>query len=218
MTIKNLIFDLDGTLIDSSEGVIEAVNYSLRQMGQCEQTPEAIKPYIGYALETMYPQFTDAPVKELYKHFQVKAAQSVVASTNILEGVERMLRELAKKDYSMVIASTKIKRHIDKIIDKFDWHDVFKYWVGGDEVVKVKPDPEIFYKAMERLKAKPAETIVIGDTVNDILAARAIPLKSVAILSPYGGREKLLASGPDYFLESISLLPALLEQINARRI
>jgi HAD superfamily hydrolase (TIGR01549 family) len=213
LIIKNLIFDLDGTLIDSSRGVVEAVNYSLRQMGQPEQKPEAIKPFIGYALEVMYPEFTDAPLEELHKHFQVKAAESVVSSTVVLDGVGETLAILAGQNYTMAIATTKIKKHIDKIIDKFGWRPYFKTWVGGDEVAKVKPDPEIFFKILDRLKADSSETLVVGDTINDILAARAVPMPSVAVLSPYGGREKLKVAHPDYFLESVADLPDLLETI-----
>ncbi len=217
MTVNNLIFDLDGTLIDSSRGVVEAVNYSLRQMGQSEQPPEVIKPFIGYSLEVMYPQFTNAPIKELYRHFQVKAAETIVASTFPLDGTEEILRTLAAQKYQMAIATTKIKKHVDRIIDKFGWQEFFAAWVGGDEVKKVKPDPEIFHLVLERIKADPRETLVVGDTLNDILAARAVPLRSAAIASPYGGREKLLASSPDYFLESISELPELLARINQGR-
>ena len=95
MIVKNLIFDLDGTLIDSSDGVVQAVNYSLRQMGEAEQPADVIKKYIGYPLSTMYPDFTDAPMRELYAHFQVKAAETVVSSTIVLPGVEEMV-ELAE--------------------------------------------------------------------------------------------------------------------------
>jgi len=214
MKIKNLIFDLDGTLIDSSEGVVEAVNYSLRMMGQPEQSPEKIKPFIGYSLKIMYPEFTDAPLEDLYRHFQIKAAESVVTSTTELDGAGETVRELARKDYTLAIASTKIKYHIDRIVEKFEWQTFFTSWAGGDEVSEVKPDPEIFHLVLKRLPADPAETLIIGDTVNDIKAARAVPMRSVAVSSPYGGRREVLNSHPDYYLESIRQLPDLLEKIN----
>lgn len=214
MKIKNIIFDLDGTLIDSSEGVVEAVNYSLRMTGQPEQSPEKIKPFIGYSLKVMYPEFTDAPLEDLYRHFQTKAAESVVSSTVVLDGAEETVRRLAGEGYSLAIASTKIKYHIERIVTKFDWRKLFRTWAGGDEVTEVKPDPEILHLVLERLGADPAETMVVGDTVNDIIAARAVPMRAVAIASPYGGQGDLKNSQPDYFLESIDELPALVEKIN----
>ena len=208
--VKNLIFDLDGTLIDSSEGVVEAVNYSLEKVGAPPQTPDAIKPYIGYPLEKMYPNFTDAPVDELCAHFQEKATETVVSSTVSLPGVDSTLRELCDRGYRLAIATTKIKVHVNGIIDKFGWQDRFAVATGGDEVEQVKPDPTIFLLTLERLKAPKSESMAIGDTINDVIAARAVPLMVTAVLSPYGGREKLMASGPDYFIENLpELLPLL---------
>ncbi|UCG62125.1 MAG: HAD family hydrolase [Candidatus Zixiibacteriota bacterium] len=213
MTVRNVVFDLDGTLIDSSDGVVEAVNYSLRKMGEAEQRPEVIKAFIGYPLSQMYPQFTRAPVRELYRHFQQKAAETVVSSTDILPGVELTLHRLKATGFQLAIASTKIRRHIDGIVEKFCWHDLISAYSGGDEVEKVKPDPEILLLTLRRMGAMPAETIVVGDTVNDVLAARAVPMKVVGINSPYGGREKVIDAGPDYFIDSIEELVELLDNL-----
>lgn len=215
-TIKNLIFDLDGTLIDSSHGVVEAVNYSLRQMGQPEQKPEVIKTFIGYPLEEMYPHFTDAPPKELYAHFRVKAAETVVASTEILPGVAQTLRRLDDRGFRMAIATTKIRANVNGILEKLGWQKLFRATTAGDEVNRVKPDPSILRLTLKRLKAKPSETIVVGDTINDILAARGVPMKVVAVASPFGGQEKVIAASPDFFIESITELLDLLERHNSR--
>jgi HAD superfamily hydrolase (TIGR01509 family) len=208
--IRYLIFDLDGTLIDSSDGVVDAVNYSLRRMGADEQPPDRIKSYIGYPLSQMYPVFTDAPVAELYAHFRVRAADTVVASSVALEGVDQTLRELRRSGYQMAVASTKVREHIEGIVAKLGWGDHFRILIGGDEVDRVKPDPEMFRVALTRLSATAGESLVVGDTINDILAARAVPMKAVAVNSPYGGREQLQASEPDHFIERITDLPALL--------
>ncbi len=213
MRINNLIFDLDGTLIDSSEGVVEAVNYSLRQMGEPEQSPQNIKAFIGYSLSQMYPTFTDAPVKELYSHFQKKAAETVVSSTVLLPGADETLRRLKADGYRLAIASTKIRRHIGGIINKFDWHDLITTFAGGDEVAHVKPDPEIFLLTMSRMSADVSETLVVGDTINDVQAARAVPMTVVAVDSPYGGTDKLLKAQPDYFVKSIDDIVGLIDKI-----
>lgn len=213
MPVKNLIFDLDGTLIDSADGVVESVNYSLRMVGAAEQTAEKIRSFIGFPLSQMYPQFTNAPVKELYGHFQDKAAETIVQSTRLLDGVQILMPFLKQSGYRLAIASTKVRRHVDGILDRFNWRGLFDAVVGGDEVAHVKPAPDAFLLALERLGAQPNETLVIGDTINDVQAARGVPMEIAAVSSPYGGREQLLASAPDYFMERIDDLPELLGRL-----
>jgi pyrophosphatase PpaX len=186
-------------------------------MGQPEQKPEAIKAFIGYPLEKMYPHFTDAPLKELYAHFRVKAAETVVASTEVLPGVAQTLRRLDDRGYRMAIATTKIRANVNGILEKLGWQKLFHATTAGNEVEKVKPDPSILRLTLKRLKAKPSETIVVGDTINDILAARAVPMKVVAVASPFGGREKVIAASPDFFIESITELLDLLDRHNGQR-
>jgi len=210
ITISNLIFDLDGTLIDSSDGVVEAVNYSLQQMGQPQQSPEAIKPFIGYPLETMYPHFTDAPLDKLLGHFRDKAVETIVVSTSPLSGVEEVLSLLQAEGFKMAIATTKIRMHVDGILAKLGWESIFSVIVGGDEVTRVKPDPEALELTLKRLHARAGETLMIGDTINDVLAAKAVPMKVVAVASPYGIMKDLMGSGPDHYIKSIADLPGLL--------
>ena len=82
------------------------------------------------------------------------------------------------------------------------------------EVPSVKPDPAAFRKALDEMAGEPTETAVVGDTINDILAAQAVPLSVIAVASPYGGQTEVAAAGPDYFIDSIADLPGLLERRN----
>ncbi|MBU8934295.1 MAG: HAD family hydrolase [candidate division Zixibacteria bacterium] len=200
-------------MIDSSDGVVEAVNYSLREMGEPEQPPDKIKPFIGYSLTHMYPHFTDAPMGELRRLFQIQAKRSMVASTVVLPGVEEVLKRLHEAEYGLAIASTKIIIHISGILAKFGWESIFEVFSGGDEVAQVKPDPEIFRLTLERLEANPGQAVVVGDTVNDVLAALSVPVSVVAVASPYGGEDKVRQAGPDHFLEHVEELPDLLTSI-----
>lgn len=214
MQLKNIVFDLDGTLIDSSEGVAEAVNYSLTKMGLPTKPLEEITPFIGYPLQEMYQHFTDVPYDQLHHHFQVKAAETVVASTRPLPGVDAVLKQLHEEGYRLAIGTTKIRRHVDAIIQKCGWTELIAASVGGDEVPNVKPAPDCFREALTRLDVQPSESIVVGDTINDVLAAQAVPVKIAAVRSPYGGTVKMLEAQPDYFLESITQVPAFLRSIN----
>ncbi len=210
-SIRNLIFDLDGTLIDSSEGVVDAVNYSLRMMGEPEQSPERIKTFIGYPLTTMYPHFSKVSPLELCEHFKVRAAETVISSTAALDGADKTLRELHKAGYKMAIATTKITCHLRGIVDLLNWSPLFDALVGGDEVKQVKPAPEPFILALERLGVSAEHSLVIGDTFNDVMAAKAVPMLVAEVASPYGAPKGLPTAEPDFRLDSISGVLALLD-------
>jgi len=211
-TTRALVLDLDGTLIDSSDGVVDAVNYSLRMMEQPEQPPERIKSYIGFPLSQMYPVFTDASVDQLCHHFQVMAARTMVSLTEALPGADDTLRLLKSNGLKLAVATTKIRVHVDGIIAKLGWDVLFDALVGGDEVTRVKPAPEAFKLALNRLEIDADEAIAVGDTINDVNAAKAVPMTVIAVNSPYGGRDQLLAAQPDHFIESITELPRLLKE------
>ena len=212
--IDSLVFDLDGTLIDSSEGVVDAVNYSLRRMNIAEQPPERIKRYIGFPLRQMYPDFTSAPFDQLYRHFQKRAAETVVSSSVPLDGVAEVLDILHSQGFRMAIASTKVHGHVEGIVAKLGWSNIFTAIVGGDDVAAVKPAPDAFRAALQKLDAVPDQALVVGDTINDIQAARAVPMRIIAVESPYREPSELESAKPDYLIKSLTGLPALLEEIN----
>ena len=210
MTIQTLIFDLDGTLVDSSEGVVDATNYALKQMGERERSPQEIKPYIGFPLQQMFREFASAPVDQLYRHFQVRAAETVVASARALEGVNDVLEQLHQRGYTMSIVTTKTRSHLDGIVAKLRWQRYFTHNISGSDVASPKPNPEAFMLALDRLGCTADSALAIGDTINDILAARAIKMKVASVPSPYGGHEEVAALKPDYELTHLSdLLPLL---------
>ncbi len=208
--VHNLVFDLDGTLIDSSEGIVQCVNYSLRTLKQAEQHPDNIKRYIGYQLREMYAEFTDAPLDELAALFREKALEVMVPSAIALPGAAVVLGQLHRSGYKMAVASTKIREHIEGIIAKFGWQDHFVTTVGGDEIPNQKPAPDAFVEAVRRMGGKPDESMAIGDTTNDVLAAKAVPMRVCAITSPFEQRSKVEAVGPDLWIEHLAELPGLL--------
>jgi len=210
--IKNLIFDLDGVLIDSSDGVYEATNYALGKIGEKPRTKEEINRYIGYPLDVMFADFTNHDYGQLWEHFRKRAREIMVKSSIPLDGAENVIEQFYKDKYRMAIASTKIRVHIEKIVERNRWQKYFDGWVGADEVEKVKPAPDIFLKAMELLGGTTEDSIVVGDTVNDVVAAHKAGLKVVAIKSPFGVFKDVIESCPDIILDSINQLPDIIEK------
>jgi phosphoglycolate phosphatase-like HAD superfamily hydrolase len=201
--IKNLIFDLDGTLIDSSGGVIEATNYALKIMGEPIRRPEEIKKFIGYPLDTMFRAFSDKSYDEFWKYFQVKARATVVGHSITLDGSDPVLRELHKRGYRLGIGTTKIRIHIEMIMAKFGWESLIEAYAGADDVRRVKPDPEVFNMVLDMMHADPAETLVVGDTENDVIAAKAAGIGVIGVKSIFGGSAALEKSAPDLIIGSL---------------
>ncbi len=201
--IKNLIFDLDGTLIDSSGGVIEATNYALKTMGEPVRRPEEIRRYIGYPLDTMFKAFSYKSYDEFWKYFQEKARATVIGQSVLLDGSDPVLRELFKRGYKLGIGTTKIRIHIEKIIAKFGWENLIEAYAGADDVKRVKPDPEVFNMVLETMHADPTESLVIGDTENDVHAARAAGIGVIGVKSTFGSSEALEKSNPDLIINSL---------------
>ncbi len=217
-SVCTLLFDLDGTLIDSSDGVVEAVNHALTGVGEPTRSPEEIKPWIGYSLKVMFPHFTQAPYETLRQLFLEKADLEVAESATMLSGVADTLQELHEVGYQMGIVSTKRRLHIEQVIDRFGWSKYFRVWVGGDEVTHVKPSTEPFLLAMKRLGVGPDDCVIIGDTENDILPARELGIYSVAVKSIYditqnGWPDALLKSCPDEKIEHLTELPAIMKRL-----
>ncbi len=208
LNIRYIIFDLDGTLIDSSSGVIASTNFALTQLGQPSRSPEEIKRFIGHPLEEMFGSFTDAPMDKLIEKFHEKARETMVASATALPGTEEIVKLLYQARYHLAVATTKYLNHTQGIIDKMGWSQYFEATASGDEVPRVKPAPDLVRLAMERLGASAGNTVMVGDTVNDIEAARAAGIAVIAVRSPFGD-DDLNSHHPNMLVPRFTDLKAL---------
>jgi len=208
--VKFLIFDLDGTLIDSSQGVAEATNYALEKIGEKRRSVEEIAAFIGYPLEDMFKAFSNGSYDEFWKHFQEIGKTVIAASATPIGNADKILHTLKERGYHIGIGTTKRRIHVAKILRNLKWEDLIDAYVGADDVVKVKPAPDSFIETMNRLGGRTENCLVIGDTVNDVLAARVSGIPVVAVKSIFGHEEELVASKPDYLFDSLDQILELL--------
>ncbi len=213
--IENVIFDLDGTLIDSSEGVIIATNYALESVGAKPRSDDEIKSFIGYPLDVMFPEFCDAPIEELKRAFQKRGLGLIVDKARALPGVDELLAYLYSQNICMAMATTKFRHHTVGTVEKLGWTKFFTALASGDEVAEVKPAPDIIHLAIKKISADPDRTIMVGDTINDIIAAQTAGIKVIAIKSPFGN-DDLSAHKPDLILDNPDQLRALFEKRTVR--
>lgn len=209
-SIRFLIFDLDGTLVDTSSGVVQSVNATLKFFGEPPRTDREIIKFIGFPLLEMFSAFSSKPYNLLWQKFQELGKDVITESAIAIDGVTETLVELRKRGYRLGIGTTKIHYHLEKIVRKFSWQETFEALVGADDVSRVKPHPDAFLKAMAILNGSETNTLIVGDTINDILAAKAASLPVALVESPYGNSDYPPIAAPDLKLKRISDLLSLL--------
>ncbi len=212
MATDLLIFDFDGTLADTKSDIATAVNLTLRQFGLPDKDPEVIYGYVGDGVRMLLQRaFQDegpSVYDEALRVFRGHYLEHLLDTTRFYPGVEEALEEFRSK--KKAVATNKPMEYTQKIIKGLQGEDYFDVVLGGDSTDHLKPHPEIIYRVLERTGSDASKAIMIGDSVNDILAARAAGIRSCAVGYGFGKREDLLASDPDYFCEQAKDLPRLL--------
>jgi len=208
-----LIFDLDGTLLDTKGDLALAVNLTLRDLGFPQKDLETIYSYIGDGVRKLLgkaigfeagPEFESA-IAVFRRHY----LDHLVDSTRFYPGVEEVLRHYNRK--MLAIVTNKPADYTSKIMDGLGIRDYFTLIVGSVPGTRLKPDPQMIREAIEELEADAGRTLMIGDGINDILAARSAGAKSCAVGYGLTRPEKLREAGPDFFCQDIREIKEFIE-------
>lgn len=209
-----LIFDLDGTLIDSVPDLANSVNFSLKNNNLPIHTTDSIRSFVGngsYKLcERACPIDSDkALVDKIHDDFLSHYHANTCVATTAYQGVNDGLKRLAKH-YTLAIATNKPMRFLPAILGKFGWADLFKMVLGGDSLDKKKPDPAPLLHICQTLGIESGQAIMIGDSKNDILAGQNAGLTTLALSYGYNYDEPIKNSNPDRVFDDFGALAEFL--------
>lgn len=203
-----LIFDLDGTLIDSSEDIAWAVNKTLKQMGFEELSYQAIKDRIGWGvkmlLEKVLPEERHNLLEEVRAIFMVYYSNHLLIRTRPYNSVIDVLEYYKNK--KLAVATNKPLNLTEKILDGLNIADYFKKVVGGDGVQNKKPAPEAIEIILKELNASPKEAVFIGDSKIDIEAGKKAGVITIGAAYGFRGRQELEEAGANVIIEDIKEL------------
>ncbi len=212
--IKAIIFDLDGTLIDSVADLANSVNHSLGSLGLPTHTEEQIKNFVGDGVQKLIKRSLGQTHMEKFaeafaifmEHYGIHCTDNTVLYPEVSE----ILPFLAEK-YSLAVLTNKSVAFSHTILSALKVSAYFKEVLGGDSLPSKKPDPAgIFYLA-EKWSLDPAEEmIMVGDHATDIEVGRRAGCKTVFIEGGIGAERDLK---PDYTIRSIGKLSNVLENI-----
>ncbi len=211
------IFDMDGTLMDSSYAIGMGVIHSLASIGIDGIEVDDIRRWIGRPLLEIYDwyikdrdsdfQLTEQSLSDLVEVYREGHDAHFPSGVKIYPGSLEKLAALRAAGCGLAIATTKYEEAAKFVIEGMGMGDALDSICGTDPGKPVKPDPFVINLALERLGADPAETLVVGDTQADILAGRAAGCKVAGVTYGFGKREDLLQLKPDFLLDSVTQVP-----------
>ncbi len=214
-----VLFDLDGTLLDSIELILNSARHAFQQNGRAIPSDAEWLAGVGMPLNAMFRKYAtdEAGVDALiskYREYQLEHHDRLVRCYDQVVGTVDSLRA-ARHPLAVVTSKTGwlAKRGLDQV--GLGAH--FDVIVGCDVCERHKPDPEPVHRALARLEYEPDNAVFVGDSVHDMLAGNAAGVTTIAALWGPFSREALDDSGPAYYLERISDLPTLLAQIESGR-
>jgi len=212
-SLRGLIFDFDGTLVDASEAICYSFNAVFRVLSHPEVQCAEIRRMIGRPLREMFRSFFPgagpAEIESYVDEYRAVFRPVSISLSRPMPGVRDLIPVLGGR-LSLAIVTSRAGAGTRRILESLGMLAFFPVIVGIEDVVRAKPDPEPVLKALHQLGLEPDEAAMVGDTPDDILAARGARVLVIGIVSGAFIREELLATGADLVFESLPEMAARL--------
>lgn len=216
--ITTVIFDLDGTLLDTLEDLKNATNYALRVCGMPERTLGEIRQFVGNGVKNLMiravPQGEDNPAFErAFTVFKEYYGEHCNDATRAYDGICELLQELKNRGYAMAIVSNKIDSAVQDLNNRyFPQVDIA---IGDREGLRRKPEPDSVNLALQELGRTREEAVYVGDSDVDLLTARNAGLPCISVLWGFRDKEFLVEHGATTFVEKPMDIIDVLSRINS---
>lgn len=214
MAVKALVFDLDGTLVNSLEDLADSINYCLTKLGMPVHETEDYKMMIGTgtlelcrkALPAEHAELAD----KLLEMNLVRYSQHYMDKTGPYAGVVDMLDELHKRGLQLGVLSNKPDNFVKLITVKIFGSERFEMIVGQQDGVPIKPDPTGVLNMLKEMQVEPDEALYIGDSGSDMQTGIAAGMCPVGVSWGFRSREELMAGGAKHVIDDPGELMELL--------
>lgn len=213
--IKLIAFDLDGTLLDSVPDLAVAADQAVQALGYPGVSEEKVRDYVGNGADvlvgralsqsmTIDPELSSellVKARELFDDFYDKSGHKL---SHLYPAVKETLSELQQAGFTLALVTNKPSKFVPEILEQ---HGIDKFFVdvlGGDAFPEKKPNPVALNWLMEKHNCQPQEMLMVGDSKNDILAAKNAGCYSFGLTYGYNHGEPIAASKPDFVADIIA--------------
>lgn len=205
-SIKNVLFDLDGTLTDPREGITRCIQYALEKLGQPVPAQSALEAYIGPPLRSTFASIlasADAALVETAVGFYRERFAAVgIFENELYAGVVPLLESLQAAPLRLFVATSKVGIFAERILAHFGLSSFFDGVYGSNLDGRFDNKVDLLRHLLETERLAAAETVMVGDREHDIIAARQNRVLSLGITYGYGTREELMAAKADALCDS----------------
>lgn len=217
---KNLLFDLDGTLTDSAEGITKCVQYALKKMGILEEDLTKFYKFIGPPLRASFEKyygFTPEQAETATAYYRERFHNIGMYENKAYPGMPELISSLHQTGLKLGMATAKPQLYAVPIAERFGFAPYFSAMVGSSLDGKLDNKALVIAESLRQLhittdKAK-VQTIMIGDRQDDVIAAHSNNIKCIGVGYGFGSYEELQSAGADYYAATVSDLEKLLQQL-----
>jgi phosphoglycolate phosphatase len=200
-----VIFDMDGTLLNTLDDLWAAVNYALRQEGMPERTLEEVRTFVGNGVEKLMRRAVSTDCGEdrfqsAFAHFKAYYAEHNNDHTGAYPGVVELLRELKKEGYALAIVSNKLDSAVKELSQVY-FEGIVTVAIGDQPGMAKKPAPDMVNAALEKLGKTKEHAVYVGDSDVDLSTAKNAGLPCISVLWGFRDKEFLVECGADCFAE-----------------
>ncbi len=204
--LKAIVFDLDGTLLDTLDDLTKAVNWALVRNGMAERTRREVRGFLGNGvgrlMQCAVPDGASNPCFEkAFADFKAYYVEHCLDSTRPFSGIEAMLSAFATRGLKLAIVSNKLQAGVTELHQRF-FCPMVEVAIGERNGLRRKPAPDMVEAALRELGVAPDEAVYVGDSEVDVATARASHLRCIAVQWGFRDRDDLVAAGAQTIVAS----------------
>ena len=214
MKYKYVIFDLDGTILDTLDDLADAANAALRECGYPERTKDEVRLFVGNGIrrliERAVPEGTgEEDIVKTHETFTAYYSIHCKDKTRPYEGIPELVRALKANGIHSAVVSNKADYGVKALCEEY-FEGLFDMSVGEREGIRKKPAPDSVFEAMRVMGAQSSQTVYIGDSDVDVMTAQNSGIDCIGVSYGFRGREFLEAHGAKVIADTVDELYEIL--------
>ncbi len=212
--IKGIIFDLDGTLLDTLEDLTDAVNHVMKMFSLETKSIDQVRSYVGNGVVNLMEQCvpggeTHAKFTEILYAFMHYYEMNCDHKTKPYDGVLALIEKLHREGRQLGIVSNKFDSAVKELNRQY-FHSWIDFALGVSDALHRKPAPDMVYACIEQMHLKPEEVVYIGDSEVDLMTAQNAGIKCISVLWGFRSLEVLLEHGATHIVSTVDELEVVL--------